>query len=104
MDFLGYSNLNPLLILFSFGVIGGIFSFIGTIGKALFGGGAKGTGATAQATKQIDYQKIIDDQKRDFERQMSLQAQESKKTMMMIGIGGGILVFILIMFMMIGKK
>lgn len=104
MDFLSYSNLNPLLILFSFGMIGGIFSFIGTLGKAIFGGGAKSTGATATATQKIDYEKLIADQKEDFEKQMTLQAQESKKTMMMIGIGGGVIVFILIMFMMIGKK
>jgi len=101
MDFVNYSNLNPLLILFSFGIIGGIFSFIGTIGKALFGGSG---GATTTSTTQVDYKKQIADMEESFKQQLSEQAEKSRKTMMIVGLGAGALIFILVIFMVVGKK
>ena len=101
MEFINFSNLNPLMILFSFGIIGGIFSVIGSIGKALWGGSG---GKTTTSTKAVDYKKQMDDMKESFKEQLSEQAQESKKTMLIIGLGAGALIFILVIFMVVGKK
>lgn len=101
MELVNYSNLNPLIILFSFGIIGGIFSFVGAIGKAIWGGGG---GKTTAGTQKVDYEKERRELEESFKEQLSAQAQESKKTMMIIGIGAGALIFILVIFMMIGKK
>lgn len=101
MDFVNYSNLNPLVILFSFGIIGGIFSFIGTIGKALFGSSG---GSTTASTTQVDYKKQMEDMEEAFKQQLSEQAKASKKTMLIVGLGAGALIFILVIFMVVGKK
>ncbi|MBA7497089.1 hypothetical protein ES702_07698 [subsurface metagenome] len=78
----------------------GIFSVIGTIGKAIFGGGGE---KTTTSTAQINYKQMLEDQKADFTRQMDIQAQQGKKTVMMIAIAGGGLVLILVIFMMMRK-
>ena len=101
MDFLSFSNVNPSLTILSFLMIGGIFSFIGTIGKALFGGSG---GATSTSTTKVDYQKQIDDMKKSYEEQLSEQAEKGKKTMLIIGLGAGALIFIMVIFMVVGKK
>ncbi len=101
MDFVNYSDLNPLVILFSFGIIGGIFSFIGTIGKALFGGTG---GATTTSTAKIDYKQMLADQKKELEEQMDAREKASKRTIMIIGLGAGALIFIMVIFMVVGKK
>lgn len=101
MDLVSYSNLNPLVVLFSFGIVGGIFSVIGTIGKALFGGSG---GKSSTSKTKVDYKKEMEDLKESFKEQLSEQAQESKKTMMIIGLGAGALIFILVIFMVVGKK
>lgn len=101
MELVNYSNINPFVILFSFGIIGGIFSFIGTIGKALFGGSG---GSTTSNTKQVDYEKERKELEESFKQELREQAEASKKTMLIIGLGAGALIFILVMFMVVGKK
>jgi len=75
----------------------GLFSFIGTVGKALFGGG--GDQETGTSTAKIDYEKMIEKQKEEFEEKITAQAEQSRKTMMFMGIGAVILIMMMFLFM-----
>lgn len=74
----------------------GLFSIIGTVGRALFGSGKEGT--TTNTTK-ADFEKQLKLQREEYEKQMTAQAQESKKMMTTIGIAAGILMVMMFMFM-----
>lgn len=102
MDLVSYSNLNPLIILFSFGIIGSIFGFIGKAIGSIFSGGSGGK--SSSSTVKVDYAKQIRDLKDSFAEQLSEQQEASRKNMLLIGLGAGALIFILVIFMVVGKK
>lgn len=96
---IGYSSINPLFFVFSFLMIGGIFSFIAAplkiVSDIVTAGKRKATAKinAANAAKQ-----------RAHELKMAQLAQESqagksKQTQTMLMVGGGIAVLALIMFM-----
>ena len=75
-----------------------LFTVIGSAVSGILGlGGVKSSTSTSQA----DFAKMLADQKAEMTRQMNLQAQESKKTLTLVAVGGGAL--ILVMFLTMKK-
>jgi len=72
----------------------GLFSVIGSIGRALFGGKKDSV-----STSPVDFQTRLKEQQENFNAQLARQAQEGKKTMMFMGIGAVVVVMMLFMFM-----
>jgi hypothetical protein len=74
--------------------VGFIFGAIGNVLGGIFGAGKK-TAAQAKATAAKELAAF----KTEMSRQANLQAQESKKTLMYVGIGAVVLVIIMFMFL-----
>ena len=94
MNFIGITESAISLLIFPvislFGItLGGI---LGTIG-GIFGGGKSSSQAQANFAKQLEQQKA------ELTRQMNLQAQESKKTLMVVAGGGLVLIILMFIFM-----
>ena len=75
------------------GFLGGLIS--GLVGS-IFGGGSS---SKQTASAQASYAKQLAAVKAEMTKQMNLQAQESKKTLTIVGIGAVGLIMIMFMFM-----
>lgn len=71
-----------------------LFSLIGGAVSGILGLG----GGTSQSS-QANFAQQLEAQKKEFDRQMNLQAQESKKTLTLVAVGGAVLVMIMFLFM-----
>jgi len=75
----------------------GLFGInIGNILGKIFGGKDETT-----STAKVDFQRQIREQKEEFTRQLTAQAEQSRKTMMMMG--GGAVALFLVFFMFLKK-
>ncbi len=93
MNIIGISEF-PLILASLILPVGFIFGAIGSVIGGIFGSGkAKVAAAQSSAAQQLAKMKAT------MTQQMEYQAQESKKTLMFVGIGAAVLVVIMFVFM-----